>query len=820
MKEQHQGDLRQRIGPQQSSGFQPQTRRSEQWTVDPFWEMDRPTPVQQQQHDQSQYDEPGPSSATANTEHQFAQIPMEEGEIESETDQDPSILEVPAWNWARYVGVKSVQYVKMGHAPKVAALDENAWDLEQAVRETEKNFSTDLQLLMTETTNDPTLLKTLVSLERQQHELIPEEYQMHKRKLSSRFGLVFIEDKIIVPKNLRATIISLLHKGHPAINKMSLAARHFWWPRMTEAIQKKCETCLPCKMSGKNIKPNIPSTEINSLPPLDNPNEEIQLDFIGPMTENNRRFYILLSMDRYSKWPAASFCTSTDGETAVKFLDQYIRLNGIPKIIRIDKATAFTGRLFRDFCKKHYIKLIYGTPYIHTPTGLVERGVRTLKENLLTNIKAGERFGKALDISLDVMRKTPHTRLKKSAFELHYGRKPNTEISNLLNLDEIEKLTKRSVSAKPDTLQVYSFSGAGGVSDQLPMKPKKNSKGVSCPFFFLEKKHQRNKLESAYSDKPQLAISGTNHTVTTPNGRVIHRKMISKPIDFNQENTNRGIGPRGPDGRFVKSPSKHQRAMIIDSDTESETLPMEIDSPKTPELSTDTTIKKGTLGRGRPKLIRDRASPNTTNTPTPGNNIGPLTITTSNMTDTEINRAIEDANSAEQEIFIRDENGKVLTDNSTKLLAENLENSELELASNLSSSTEIETEEKEPVRRSKRLTKTNPIIRYNNPICHDYRKHRKQTEFGSHTGSTKSQTEGGEQQPVNRSQNKILTLRPNNNRDKQNSQERSTVHHKLDQWRNNNRHIRKQESPLAEISANSRRRGNVEDRRTLTNFRN
>ena len=31
-----QGDLRQRIGPQHNGGFQPQTRRSEQWTVDPF----------------------------------------------------------------------------------------------------------------------------------------------------------------------------------------------------------------------------------------------------------------------------------------------------------------------------------------------------------------------------------------------------------------------------------------------------------------------------------------------------------------------------------------------------------------------------------------------------------------------------------------------------------------------------------------------------------------------------------------------------------------------------------------------------------------
>ena len=55
-------------------------------------------------------------------------------------------------------------------------------------------------------------------------------------------------------------------------------------------------------------------------------------------------------------------------------------------------------------------------------TGLVERGVRTLKEIVLTNVKAGKSFGKALDMALGVMRKTPHTRLNKSAFELHYGR--------------------------------------------------------------------------------------------------------------------------------------------------------------------------------------------------------------------------------------------------------------------------------------------------------------------------------------------------------------------------------------------------------------
>ena len=122
----------------------------------------------------------------------------------------------------------------------------------------------------------------------------------------------------------------------------------------------------------------------------------------------------------------------------------------------------------------------------------------------------------------------------------------------------MKKLTENFISAKPDTLQVYSFSGAGGVSDQLPMKPKKNDKGVSnYPFLFLEKKHQKSKFESAYMDKPNIAVSGTKHTVTTPNGRIIHKKCISKPLNnFNQDcNNNRGTGPRGPDGRFTKSPS-------------------------------------------------------------------------------------------------------------------------------------------------------------------------------------------------------------------------------------------------------------------------
>ena len=76
--------------------------------------------------------------------------------------------------------------------------------------------------------------------------------------------------------------------------------------------------------------------------------------------------------------------------------------------------------------KQIYQIYIRNTVYSHSYRP--SRAGRTyLKKNLLTNIKAGEPFGKTLDLALNVMRNTPHTRLRKTAFELHFGREPNTE---------------------------------------------------------------------------------------------------------------------------------------------------------------------------------------------------------------------------------------------------------------------------------------------------------------------------------------------------------------------------------------------------------
>ena len=150
------------------------------------------------------------------------------------------------------------------HAAKRATEVDTDWSLEQAVRDNERKLSMDLRLLISETIKDHNRLKNLVGLKRQQHEMIPDENQSCRKKLSSRFGLVFLEENVIVPKNIRTKIISLLNELNPVIHKMmSFVAHHIWWPKMTDAIQKKCKSSIPCKIEGKHSKPNQPSTENN-----------------------------------------------------------------------------------------------------------------------------------------------------------------------------------------------------------------------------------------------------------------------------------------------------------------------------------------------------------------------------------------------------------------------------------------------------------------------------------------------------------------------------------------------------------------------------
>ena len=78
--------------------------------------------------------------------------------------------------------------------------------------------------------------------------------------------------------------------------------------------------CPQCTKFGKNLKVNISFNSTKPLPLLSGPNEELQLDYAGPLHDSaGNNIYILVAIDRFSKCPSAMITRSTGGKKIIKF---------------------------------------------------------------------------------------------------------------------------------------------------------------------------------------------------------------------------------------------------------------------------------------------------------------------------------------------------------------------------------------------------------------------------------------------------------------------------------------------------------------------
>ena len=85
----------------------------------------------------------------------------------------------------------------------------------------------------------------------------------------------------------------------------------------------------------------------NSLEVLTEPNQEIQLDFAGPIKSKSRGgVYILVAIDRFSKWPTSQICKSTDTRTVLKILTKFFADIGTPQCIKTDNGSCFKSNEF------------------------------------------------------------------------------------------------------------------------------------------------------------------------------------------------------------------------------------------------------------------------------------------------------------------------------------------------------------------------------------------------------------------------------------------------------------------------------------------
>ena len=91
------------------------------------------------------------------------------------------------------------------------------------------------------------------------------------------------------------------------------------------------QNCKHCTEQGKYLKSIIGKKHSFLMDLVVEPNEEVQLDFAEPLPDQlNRYAYILVAVDKWSKFPTAKVLSNTTADIAAKFMQRYTSNNGVP----------------------------------------------------------------------------------------------------------------------------------------------------------------------------------------------------------------------------------------------------------------------------------------------------------------------------------------------------------------------------------------------------------------------------------------------------------------------------------------------------------
>jgi len=169
-------------------------------------------------------------------------------------------------------------------------------------------------------------------------------------------GVLWFDNRIEVPKDyqLRRKILDETHLSkfsiHPSSTKMYQDLRkNYWWTRMKREIAKyvsECDVCQRIKASHLKVA--------GTLQPLPIPSwkwEDISMDFIvGLPNTSQKHDSIWVFIDRLTK--TAHFIPVHTSYSIKKYveiyLDQIIRLHGVPKTIISDRGSQFVARFWEQ----------------------------------------------------------------------------------------------------------------------------------------------------------------------------------------------------------------------------------------------------------------------------------------------------------------------------------------------------------------------------------------------------------------------------------------------------------------------------------------
>ena len=341
-------------------------------------------------------------------------------------------------------------------------------------------------------------------------------YKKIKNELAYKSGILFREDRLIMPTSLRGRVLKIAHESHQGIVKTKALLREkVWWPHIDEDVEAMIKACIPCLSVSIGVPPEPMKSHTMTAPW-----EKVHVDLCGPFPTGES---ILGIIDANSRWPDIHIMKSTTSEKIVDCLDKTFTTHGYPSILVTDNAPNLTSVKCDEYCDMNGINHQTSIPYWPQGNAEVERFYRTLMKAIRTSCAEGKDWRKEVFKFLLAYRNTPHSSTKTSPAMLLMNRPLRDKIPGITHVtdifnearinDENRKMKSKTYYDEKKNVQQHSIQ----VGDQV-----------------LAKQAKENKLSTAFDTDPYEVVNVEGPAVTIQRGSQVfirnaaHLKVIPR----------------------------------------------------------------------------------------------------------------------------------------------------------------------------------------------------------------------------------------------------------------------------------------------------
>jgi transposase InsO family protein len=229
----------------------------------------------------------------------------------------------------------------------------------------------------------------------------------------------------VVPEKLRMQIIQAKHDDvmseHAGYQRTyQKISSKYYLRRMEYHINEYVRKCAVCHLNNRVPAPlKAPLQSITASQPF----EKVVIDMIGRLSSSNRREYIIVATDYFTRYAETRAVNNQLATTIARFMiEQILSRHGCPRILISDRGTNFLSKIVKEINYFFKTEHLLTSPYHPQTNGLTEKTNQTLSRMINHYVQRQKKWDIVLPMITFAYNTACNSSTKASPFYLIFGR--------------------------------------------------------------------------------------------------------------------------------------------------------------------------------------------------------------------------------------------------------------------------------------------------------------------------------------------------------------------------------------------------------------